>query len=200
MSLRSAAGLVILFALGAFATATAQSPARFAVTGVKASDVLNIREQPNAKAPIAGKIPHNSVSVFETPETPAPRGWVAVSSSYGAGYVNARYLKPWPGPRKKPALQFPLSCAGTEPFWSAELNGKTIVFDDANDLTDETFKQTGAPQQTEPNVWIIKGKRKAGAWAATLRETEACSDGMSEYVFRYEYDDGAVKGCCTRLP
>ena len=52
------------FGLGAStASAEADGPDFYAVTGVAANDVLNIREEPQADAPKLGEIPHDGVCI-----------------------------------------------------------------------------------------------------------------------------------------
>lgn len=69
----------------------------FQVIGVDPGDVLHIREQPDAEAPIAGAIPSDARQVRGfgcTSGTPSGRAWCRVKFGDVVGWVRQRYVKP----------------------------------------------------------------------------------------------------------
>jgi uncharacterized protein YraI len=163
------------------------------VTGVEWGDVLNVRTQPKANAPIAGAIPYDGVDVEVT--SPANKGWVKVTYRDVSGYVLAKYLGP--AQRHEGPLPATLKCHGTEPFWSLEVTAKGVTYqhmDDAKAKIDMgPFQQTA----NRSNSWMAMGPKSA----ASLTSGQRCSNGMSDAVFPYTLHmstpaSGIVSGCC----
>ncbi|MDO9524040.1 MAG: SH3 domain-containing protein, partial [Gemmobacter sp.] len=94
-------------------------PATYEVRDVAANDVLNIRAQPRADAALIATLPPFAINI-EVLETSEDRRWGLVSTGEGNGWVSMRYLNHtiWPDPYTVPR---PLTCLGTEPFWSVAL-------------------------------------------------------------------------------
>ncbi|HRK69970.1 MAG TPA: hypothetical protein PLA85_00165 [Micropepsaceae bacterium] len=194
--------LAIAFALLAAPSSTAQDvEMRWRVTGVAENDVLNIRTSPSADSEIAGAIPFNSVSVFSTGEekTVGSTSWLNTISPYGYGWVNAKFLEPFDAAEIMPDenLSLPLSCGGTEPFWSADISENSVRVTTPEHEAGFDIQRDGPLIRRGAAGWDIRIK---GASSIILLETWECSDGMSETVYRYEYDDGGLKGCCGALP
>lgn len=173
-------------------------PALYAVTGVAAGDVLNIRARPDAGAPIIGSLAPDATGV----EVIATSGtWAVVNSAEGSGYAALRFLRREPGPEWN-ALQTPLACFGTEPFWSLEIDPQR---GEARFMT---------PDDQAPAAEKISGRWPAQPWAqsaaiglsdgiAVLAGAE-CSDGMSDRSYGIAVDifrtgpagGGRLSGCC----
>ncbi|WP_374429269.1 SH3 domain-containing protein [Tabrizicola sp.] len=174
-------------------------PALYAVTGVAADDVLNIRSRPDAGAPIIGALAPDSTGV----EVLGRSGnWALVSAGEGMGYASLRFLSREPGPSWA-ALEAPLTCIGTEPFWTLEI-------DPAAEST--RFRTPEAP---DPAAKPITGLWPAQPWArsaavgladglAVLTGAE-CSDGMSDRSYGIAVDifrtlsgrEIRLAGCCS---
>jgi uncharacterized membrane protein len=177
-------------------------PAFHAVTGVAADDVLNIRARPDARSPIIGSLDPAATGV----EVVGVSGnWALVNTGEGSGYASLRYLTREPGPAWN-ALQAPLLCLGTEPFWSLEIDpaaGSTRYL---------------TPEDQSPPPEPITGFWPAEPWApsaavglsdglAVLTGAE-CSDGMSDRSYGIAMDifrtgpGGATRssGCCRLAP
>lgn len=97
--------LLLLMSLSLTARASADGPDCWDVKGVKAGDVLNIRDRPNAKAAVLGKVPPNAKSLtnasdVECPDAPTPNmpkecasGWCRVTYKGVTGWVNCKFLE-----------------------------------------------------------------------------------------------------------
>lgn len=177
--------------------AAQELPALFNVTGVAASDVLNIRAEPSASAAIVGTIAPDALGI----EVVAMKGdWALINHSQGQGYVAASFLA-HDGKPNWSELTTTLYCSGTEPFW-------LITFDPA--ASRATFDMFDG----EPSEWAVKmtwprSERSdlvaidMGDKIAVLRPQE-CSDGMSDTAFGIAFDmlitddmGGGYQGCCS---
>ncbi|KPP89141.1 MAG: Bacterial SH3 domain [Rhodobacteraceae bacterium HLUCCA08] len=176
-------------------------PALHDVTGVAADDVLNIRAEPNAAAPIIGTFAHDATDVEVIRDNAA--GWGLVNVGERTGWVSLAYLRRHPNQFQGyvPPIR---TCFGTEPFWSLHLTGEDLRFDRLGEapvtLPDYRMHQ---PMSRFENIMIEAGTGDARIVGA-LRH-EFCSDGMSdgEYglslTFLRGSGDGAeaFSGCCT---
>lgn len=177
-------------------------PAFHAVTGVAANDVLNIRARPDAGSQIIGTLAPDAtgVEVLGTLGT-----WAVVNSGEGTGYAALRYLAREPGPPWT-ALQTPLTCLGTEPFWSLTIDPQA----------GETRFRT--PEDQAPDPAPITGLWPALPWPsatavglpdglAVLTGSD-CSDGMSDRSYGIAVDifrstpagESRLVGCCRLDP
>ena len=103
----------------------------FRVTGVKRSDMLNIRERVDDQATISqkkilGQIPANSGGIYGSGATlrVGSSRWYEVRYKNVRGWVNGRYLRPVSSDLTS-ELQSDLFCGGTEPFWALKVEQKT---------------------------------------------------------------------------
>jgi uncharacterized membrane protein len=194
--------LVLLFIALSLPLQAQEFPAFHSVTGVAANDVLNIRSRPDAGAPIIGMLAPTATGV----EVVATVGnWAVVNSGEGAGYASMTYLSRAAGPDWN-ALQTPLSCLGTEPFWSLEIDP----------AAGETRFST--PEDPSPDPDPITALWPAEPWAqaagvgltdglAVLTGAE-CSDGMSDRRYGIAVDilrngptgETRATGCCRLTP
>ena len=180
---------VIFFSLGlsrAFAEDT------YEVTGVSADDVLNIRKGPSASAPKVGEYRpgESGIRIYRR------KGNWALAGRYDTknpdGWVHTRYLKLTAAAAR---LQLPISCSGTEPFW-------TIVINTTDSAT--YSEPDGAPQD-----FTVRDFSRAGHNASMLLDAGgkaaikagSCSDGMSDNVYPYAVqlrlpDGRQLSGCC----
>ncbi|MDP3197487.1 COG3650 family protein [Tabrizicola sp.] len=190
--------ILILFLLLSHPLQAEEFPALFAVTGVADDDVLNIRARPDAGSPIIGSLAPDATGV----EVIATRGnWALVNGGEGSGYASMRFLTREPGPAWN-ALQAPLICRGTEPFWSLEIDPQSRA---TRFLTPED--QAPAPESMT-GVWPAEPWARSAAIGlpdglAVLTGAE-CSDGMSDRsygivvdIFRTgPADERRLSGCC----
>lgn len=194
-------GILPILALCAAAPALAQDlPATYQVTGVATGDVLNIRAEPSASAGKIGEIgPHSfNIEVLELSEDGT---WGLVPLPEGGGWVSMRFLEPTPtaDPWLVPR---PLTCSGTEPFWTLGLYPKGAEWVTPEDpradltVTEEAVATQGYRLRAEEGP--------ARVFHLTVRRQQ-CSDGMSDRAFGFaaslfiESPDGnaLLAGCCT---
>jgi uncharacterized membrane protein len=189
--------LLLVLWLGPLAARAEVYPALHAVTGVAADDVLNIRAKPSADAPVIGTLAPDATGV----EVVAVRdGWAVVNTGEGTGFAALRFLMRSDAP-DWPTLETPLTCLGTEPFWSLEIDPGQV----------ETRFQT--PEDEAPRHAPISTRWPGLPWSpaaavalpdgiAVLTPAE-CSDGMSDQsygiaadLFLTGPDRSRLSGCC----
>lgn len=192
--IRIAAVLIWLFALPLQAEVY---PALHDVTGVSADDVLNIRAAPDAGAGIVGTLAPDATGVEVVSVT---GGWALVNMDETSGYVAMRFLS-----RTNAAdwnrLEVPLTCLGTEPFWSLQIDppaGETrfqTPEDAGPRVAAMAVRWPGLPSSPSAAVALPDG-------IAVLTPAE-CSDGMSDRtygisldIFRNGSDGQRLSGCC----
>lgn len=165
------------------------------VTGVAFNDVLNLRSEPRAGAPLTGALPPAAVGIETLKRAD---GWVYVRSGQLEGWAAARYLRPQSVFGERPPS--PLRCIGTEPFWSFTLADGALTY--TTPELKPVAAQIGGVQQSRNSTIVWRVAPKDGPVAsATIEARQACSDGMSDYVHpfsvRVETRDGMLlSGCC----
>lgn len=191
--LRLLAALVLLI-WGAAAGAQ-DLPARFTVAGVAAGDVLNVRAQPSAQAPVVATLAPGSTGVEILELSPDGR-WGLMPFREGSGWVSMRFLAREAAPGTP--LPRPLLCRGTEPFWALTVTGTGAVF--------ETPEGGRIPLRQHGEVAGFRGGVAAfDAGGETLDLTvvrQACSDGMSDRPYgllALVWNRGGtfLEGCCA---
>ncbi len=180
-------------------------PALFNVTGVVAGDVLNIRTRPSASSPIIGAFPRNARGIEVVALSDDGR-WGQINSDEGTGYVALRFLDLQAGPSWT-SMQVPLSCSGTEPFWSfTAIDGDAVL--DVMDSGPVDMAITDViPAAGRSDVVGVQLSTRSSTGFASLHATQ-CSDGMSDRAFGISIDlfvlhaEGATgySGCCSLQP
>jgi uncharacterized membrane protein len=198
--------LVLGLALGGRAEATQEYilPTLFDVTGVEASDALNVRAGPGVQHPVIATLAPDAERI-EVVAHDATGRWGQVNTGERAGWVSMRYLAYRTDVWEEGALPEGLRCAGTEPFWSLRPEGDALVYS-----TPEQIDGTAAPIAAVLGTGIFRDPRRAiVAEAQGLRltaslTTQWCSDGMSDRAYGLtamvvrEDAEGAtlLTGCC----
>jgi len=164
----------------------------YEVTGVRADDVLNIREAPRATARKVGEYgPRDKgIRIYRR-----SGNWALTGRSdpdQPDGWVNSRYLKVTAAPLR---VELPISCLGTEPFWNLAIQSRwRAVYTDPETAKRQylvtEFRRTG------PNATMGLGNGGRATIAAGN-----CSDGMSDnqypYSVRVLLPSGVkLSGCC----
>lgn len=193
---------VVLLLIGLWPTLSlAQSlPAAYSVRGVAANDVLNIRAEPSAKAEIMGEIGPYGLNI-EVLALSSDGRWGMVGLPEGNGWVSMAYLEPTE--QMDPYLvPRPLSCFGTEPFWSVSLYPRGAEF---NSPDTGAVPMSVTHEATAPEGFLFQLEEGPSLNRTLTVLREACSDGMSDRAFGFstrmftEAPDGnaVVHGCCT---
>lgn len=191
-------GIALVFCLLAGPLWAQTLPAQYEVTGVADNDVLNIRAEPRASAELVGTYWPYALNI-EVLRLSDDGGWGMVGLPEGNGWVSMRYLRPQPvTPGDFP---LPLTCYGTEPFWTIGLYPGGSEYND--------------PFIGRMDLELLEGEAGANGVLARLRgddrkidlitERGWCSDGMSDREFgwrataflRFVDDTYTVSGCCT---
>ncbi len=194
---------IALIVLICASAATAQDyPAHYRVTGVAHNDVLNIRAEPGAGAPIIGHFHPNQRGIEVMGLSQSGR-WALVNSGERAGWSSMRYLAR-ESTRSWRDGQTALTCFGTEPFWNMPIFLPThrAEFHAVDDGGFELVTDAGALPSTRfpPTLAIpFSGTREGMAIVRGAR----CSDGMSDMAFGLEVqiywrgDTSGLSGCCS---
>lgn len=180
-------------------------PALYAVTGVAADDVLNVRSAPNAGSSKVGSLVPDQKQIEVVIIDDAAK-WGLISQGEGAGWVAMRFMRRLDQPAWH-SLNQPLSCSGTEPFWSLgfEPAQNKVTFDSLGGSPDRFEMLAGAvPLGRPPSTLGMHATSQNASMFATFHQS-ACSDGMSDRVYGLSVDlfiqqaDGLVgySGCCS---
>jgi uncharacterized membrane protein len=174
-------------------------PAAYQVTGVAGDDVLNIRAEPDAAAPIVGEIGPYQIAV-EVLRLSDDGKWGLVGLPEGNGWVAMRFLQATPtDPYELPR---PLACLGTEPFWSlAALPRGTEWSTPEEPRADLTITE----EATAPEGYRLRAEEGPTRVFHLSVLRQQCSDGMSDREFGFaaqlfvESPEGnrLYSGCCT---
>ena len=196
------AAMLALSACPAWAIQEYTLPTLFDVTGVAEGDRLNIRERPDASAPVIGTLAPDATGV----EVVAERsGWAQVNTAERRGWVNAKFLRyrtdVWADGQLPPTLR----CLGTEPFWGIEPRGDEVVFSSPDGgeraMMLRSVMDTGVPRS--PLRGLIAGE-DAGRMTAVI-QPQLCTDGMSDRAYGLtatvifdgaRQDSTMLTGCC----
>lgn len=176
-------------------------PALYAVSGVASDDALNIREAPNASAPIINTLAFDAAGV-EVLAFSREGGWGQINAGERTGWVAMRYLTPTPSETTVLGLPIGLSCFGTEPFWDI------AFFDEPNLILNTPDTETGHailgaspyPQYVDlARYGFFFRWQDAGSEVRAYILPGQCSDGMSDRAYGLHYidDRGPRKGCCS---
>lgn len=176
-------------------------PALHDVVGVAGNDVLNIRAAPDAGSAIIGTLAPTATGV----EVVAVEdSWAVVNAEDGSGYAALRFLARSDAPYWS-ALETPLTCLGTEPFWSLEIDpaGNETRFQTPEDPT-ARIAPLGARWPALP--WSASAAVGLPDGLAVLTPAD-CSDGMSDRrygiavdIFLTGPERTRLSGCCRLQP
>lgn len=175
-------------------------PALFSVVGVRSDDVLNVRAMPNATASELGYLEPDATGVEVIALSDNGR-WGQVNMIERAGWVSMRYMTRDDAPEWFSGAA-PLSCLGTEPFWSlkANLPGDNVTFS-TPELTLNLKTQANAlPGTVFPRTLAVP--LRGDAEGMVVVRAESCFDNMSDraygltaLLYRTDTAEGYA-GCC----
>lgn len=210
---RLTAGM-FLAVLGAHEAAAAglPDPGYYRVTGVAANDTLNIRLEPDARTQAIGQLGPDArpVEVLEVVDEDG-FAWGRVHAADSSGWVAMKFLAPFEV-ASVPGTLVPagLACAGTEPFWSAEVGASGGIVFSSPESGERAYQPVSATTAIGRNSRFALAGRDGGDEALlVLAGGELCSDGMSDRDFNWRADlvqrshDGALvsyEGCCLLPP
>lgn len=202
--------LPLLFAL---TDATHAGKFEFRVTGVKRSDVLNIRERVEDQATITqkkilGQIPANSSGVYGSGATIRVGSvrWYEIRYKDVRGWVNGRYLEPISSELGR-EFESNLFCGGTEPFWALKVERDKAELSRPDNPPAHYTVAIREPFQGRDDALAMRlVSETAPAISALVQYKEWCSDGMSDLEYAFEVrviglgnGDVPLQGCCSLL-
>jgi uncharacterized membrane protein len=181
-------------------------PALYDVTGVAADDVLNLRAAPDAMAEIQGALASSDKDVEVVALSPDGL-WGRVNQGEVSAWVSMNFLQRVGEPDWDVA-QTPMTCFGTEPFWSMAVSSQgDMVFKNIESAEIELWRDwSSAVAGRQGMVGLaVSGRARHGFLTMTGQE---CSDGMSDRVFGismslFWHGEGGTKGysgCCSLAP
>jgi len=193
--------LILLAALLAAPAAAQDFPAMYRVVGVAAGDVLNVRAEPNARAPVVGRFARTQARI-EVVGLSGDGNWGLVRSGEGIGWSSLRYLQRERSDSWRDGQQS-LTCLGTEPFWNLTFflpdnRAEYVAPDDSFEMRTDAPNLPGT--QFPPTLALpFQGARDG---VAVVRGG-LCSDGMSDQLFGLEVQvywrgqSTGLNGCCA---
>ncbi|KIT15098.1 COG3650 family protein [Jannaschia aquimarina] len=189
----------LLWLVLAFPLCAQQFPALYDVVGVRADDVLNVRQGPAADRPILGTLGPDATDVEVVGTSPDGR-WALVNIGERAGWASLTFLRRqdgigWTGFR---------NCFGTEPFWRLETDGESARLSVPEEtLLDGLFTHNGRTSENLIDRRVDVAVDESGQMTAFIRR-EACGDGMSDRQYGLSItlhyigtDSRVLSGCCS---
>ncbi|MFN3847111.1 MAG: COG3650 family protein [Paracoccaceae bacterium] len=175
-------------------------PATYSVTGITANDVLNVRGGPSLGAPVLGEIGSKDLNI-EVLGLSADGKWGKVGLPEGNGWVAMSYLQATLQPDDN-TIPRPLSCRGTEPFWSVSLSIGGAQY---NSPDTGAIALTVKHEAVAPQGFLIELEEGPALTHTLIVTRETCSDGMSDRIYGFAIrmfskdpnGNASVHGCCT---
>lgn len=175
-------------------------PSAFQVAGVAKDDTLNIRAEPNAGSEILGQIGPFATAV-EVLYLSQDGKWGRVGLPEGNGWVAMRYLEMTPTLNAHEVPR-PLSCFGTEPFWSVSLYLRGAEY---NSPDTGAVPMDVVAEAVSPQGYLLKLHEGPTLERTLIVTRTRCGDGMSDREFGFSTlmflqspeGNGTFSGCCT---
>jgi uncharacterized membrane protein len=98
-----------------------------------------------------------------------------------------------------------LECVGTEPFWSLDLKGSVVIFEDLDSVHGEFELSKVITSSNHTNRWLLLARNSESSnMSIALNKTDQCSDDMSDFSYEYEVmivtpEEKLFSGCCNRI-
>ena len=169
------------------------------VSGVASDDVLNVRASASASSEKISELAHDATNVEVVDRSPDGK-WGLVNVGETSGWVSLRFLALHPENPNVP-IGRKLSCSGTEPFWSLEIEqGAQARFDglglQPDSMTADVLQQARGR--------IDRFSLTVGLSGMAMVRAQQCSDGMSDRAYGLDVDylhqDGVLySGCCSLI-
>lgn len=176
----------------------------YEVVNVPDNDTLNLREKPDPKsAKVTVKIPAGAKDILFHGESEQYKSstWYKIRYGNATGWVNSRFLREQKP--VKPELLETLLCRGTEPFWILKREGKKLQFSMYSD-PEQTFQIADVKTSlNHGNQWRVSAKGESSSISVSFTDSRQCSDGMSDFIFRYDAriskGEEYLTGCCNKI-
>jgi hypothetical protein len=174
---------------------------RLSVIGVAPRDVLNLREQPDPRSRIVGRLAANARDISIVGQPTQSLDWIMVQQGRARGWANARFLA-YGDPLQQSRLPVRLRCAGTEPFWGIDVGygraDANLAFDGRRGAI---ALASPVPAAARPRIWLLPSASPRDPASFLLVEARSCSDGMSDRTYPYtvvaRIGADVLSGCCA---
>ncbi|WP_199200578.1 SH3 domain-containing protein [Alkalicaulis satelles] len=193
-------GVILAGLVSAALTAAAAQagPDYYAVSGVSADKLLNVRMAPDADAPIISAFHHDAAPIEIVR---VENGWGLFPAGEFSGWVDMSFLTPVSAPKVADTpLPEGMSCVGTEPFWVAVITSEGVTFSHQNWGDSRSHRLDSAVSSPDEDriTYIVF---ESGSAAISPGQ---CYDGMSDaefgwrgdFVLGREDDSPRLRGCC----
>ena len=160
-------------------------PDVFTVTGFAPNDTLNVRREPSGTSVDIGDLALNEL--IEVIALSSDGQWGQIIWQEGNGWIAMRFLTPSPLPHLRDSeMPMRISCAGTEPFWTAVLwPNQTFEFVDYSNASQESRTRPITQSTTAIGMQPYSFAFTAGEFTGLLDRAE-CSDGMSDRTYGWQ--------------
>ena len=160
-------------------------PDVFVVSGIAANDTLNVRQEPSGSSADIGDLALNEL--IEVIALSDDGKWGQIIWQEGNGWIAMRFLLPSPLPHLRDSeMPMRLSCAGTEPFWTAFIwPNQTFEFIDRSDPSIEAQIRPIGQSTKAIGYQPYSFAFTAGEFTGLLDRAE-CSDGMSDRTYGWQ--------------
>lgn len=169
------------------------------VANVAEDDTLAVREHATHQSSKIGELaPRETFIPVLDSKMDGESTWLKVAFDDAQGWINQRFTQP---SELAHSLE-PLSCLGTEPFWSLAIDEGQADYESFEGKT-RSLALTRVRQSTNhSNQWLLALKNGSDRGTAFLMRTGQCSDDMSDRSYPYqlsiELPDGSfLSGCCS---
>ena len=193
-------GAVLTVVFLATSAAADLLPLAYQVTGVDASDMLNIRSAPSTHADIIGSI-NPFATAIEVIALSTDGKWGKIGVPEGNGWVAMRFLEKAPSDDVNQVPR-PMTCMGTEPFWAISLYPRGAEY---NSPETGVIPLSVKSERSAPQGYLLTLEEGPTLDRTMIITRETCHDGMSDREYGFtskifvDAPDGnqILSGCCT---
>jgi len=190
--------------IGSFAlcnTAFSQS-GYYQVAELEDSNHLNVRAEPTADSADLGDIASNS-KPYEVIETDETGKWGKILWLEGSGWVALKYMVPIQVEQLlQTEVPVGLVCAGTEPFWTIELQSQQTAVFTTSEFTNSLSVVAAKPSRNGAGFPVAVELQSEHYSTISVLKRAACADGMSDISYGWTIDTAIqpqlqlLSGCC----
>lgn len=195
----------LLWVFAASALQAETLPALYDVTDVATNDTLNVREGPSTSFDVLNKLSYDATAI-EVVDLNPEGDWALIINGETSGWVAKRFLRRQAG-QDDEGLPDKMYCAGTEPFWSFNIEqDRSATFSEPDRNTDlESLIVVQSANNPERHALFGDGGDRV---ITSMIGRGQCSDGMSDRIYGLSVDllvtdseaVNVYSGCCSVMP
>lgn len=188
--------------LAIYTTPINAQPSYYKVTDAL-SEHLNVREEPSAESRDLGNLAPGS-QPYEIMETDSTGQWGRILWQETTGWVALKFMIPVQLPHLADTIvPIGLLCAGTEPFWTMEIeSAESATLSTSDAVTPMALSGVKVSRNRKEHPVAIELFAE-NYDAVTLLSRQACSDGLSDINYSWAADIiiqpplSLLSGCCV---